>query len=201
MWDKNLDEGIFLCDYKSDILTVDFLQRLNYVNAQLQVKNWLEPSQFITNQLEFVSYIILTHSKEVANESYHTNNIKVSNRQQNDIFQGELALDFCELQLFIYKLFDSEAKFDTICARCGRFVNRWEEECEECRDYKDWEWESELPEVGTVYCSNCDGHNYRSRGKWITYYCKYNMKTKERGPMNCIECKEHFDWLEKINLQ
>ena len=70
MWDKSLDEGIFLCEHESHILTADFLQSLKYVQNQVEINNWIEPNQFITNKLEFIAYILIKNDSNVADQIF-----------------------------------------------------------------------------------------------------------------------------------
>ena len=207
MWDRTLDEGIFLCDHESDIITKDFLQSLSYVHSQLDVPNWIEPNQFLTNELEFIAYILLTHNGEVGDaiigKKYY---IDLPNRKHNEIFQGKLAQNYYETQLFIYKLFESGQVYDNTCARCYRYMYVWDEKCKKCID---WETEdsqegsdlkTDIPKIGTVNCSECEGFSYRYDGRYINGYCEYNMKTGKRYDLGCEECKEHFDWLDKKRI-
>ena len=92
MWDKNLDEGIFLCDHNSHILTAKFLRSLEYVNYQLEYGHWHEPNEFILDETDQISYILLSNKnfgkilgKEVR---FQSSEIELTNRQKNEILQG-----------------------------------------------------------------------------------------------------------------
>ena len=200
MWDKELDEGIFLCEHNSHILTADFLRSLVCVQAHLQNTYLKEPNEFCSNKLEFISYILLKNSKELNIELNHKKNfIPLSNKDKNNILQTELSLDYYDAQLFIYKLFDPKAKFDTACARCHKYMYVWEKICIECIDLKE-RYKSSIPPVGTIYRDGCKGYDYIDKGWRKTYYCLYNVKTGERHTTNCRKCKEYFDWLEEKHL-
>lgn len=199
MWDKKLDEGIFLCDHNSHILTADLLTSLSYVRAQLESTNWIEPNEFLLNETDLISYILLKQSKELSLEVYRiSEDIPLSNRRKNDIFQCDTSQDygFWQNNLFIDKLFEQGAKLDSICARCHAFINLWEDECKRCIEYEYYE-DNSWPEVGAINCDTCEGFYLRFQGKPITFYCEYNLKTKIRSTNNCKECDEHFDWLEQ----
>lgn len=111
MWDKNLDEGIFLCDHNSHILTKEFLISLKYVATQFQMIDWIEPNEFLLNSTDLVAYILLKNSKELRLALwYNGNDIKLTNRRLNEIFQGIVSDEFSSIgdrKLFIYKLFES----------------------------------------------------------------------------------------------
>ena len=134
MWDKNLDEGIFLCEHNSHILTTNFLESLNYVQIQKHYYKWIEPTEFIINETDFIAYILLQHSNVVSDSLWkYEDTIPLSNRRQNEIFHKELTQDFWENQFFIYKLFYTGSKLDTNCARCGGEIDIWHEECDNCK--------------------------------------------------------------------
>lgn len=196
MWDKSLDEGIFLCDHNSEILTANFLSSLSYVKAQLDLNIFIEPSEFITNKVDFISYILLQNSKELEREIYSWHFvIPLSNREENELFQN--LPDKWENQFFINKLFKPEAKFDSICARCGNELYIWEDVCRHCIDFEEYKLDKTIPDIGTINCHTCEGFSFTFERKRITYYCEYNTATKKRSHNNCEECDAHFDWLEK----
>ena len=64
MWDKSIDEGIFLCE-ESHILTADFLESLYYFYEQRAVPFWKEPGKFLMKEIDFISYILLKNSEEL----------------------------------------------------------------------------------------------------------------------------------------
>ena len=197
MWDKSIDEGIFLCDHESNILTSDFLRSLSYVQSQLNIGHWIEPNQFLSNEIEFIAYIILKHSTDVSNEIYYKkSDIKLTNRKLNDLFQDQIFLDYWDTQLFIYKLFDPKAIFDTLCARCNSSMDIWDDVCKNCLAWEDEDPEYKLPNIRTVHCLECSGFSYTHNYRRITYYCEFNTITKHRVSINCKKCNDHFDWLE-----
>ena len=194
MWDKSLDEGIFLCEHESHILTADFLQSLKYVQNQVEINNWIEPNQFITNKLEFIAYILIKNDSKIADQIFYKGqSIELSNKKQNDIFQDQIFQDHWDNQLFIYKLFEPKEVYDTICARCGDFLNTWDSECKICIDWEIWEFDGITPSIGTVNCSECDGNRFYWDCRLITHYCEYNIKTGERDRICCMECAKHFE--------
>ena len=88
MWDKSLDEGIFLCDHNSHIITADFLESLSYMRTQLDYGNWTGPNEILVNKIDFISYILLTHSEGVENAIICIDpNIKLSNKRNKE-FNG-----------------------------------------------------------------------------------------------------------------
>ena len=205
MWDKSLDEGIFLCDHESHILTADFLESLCYVNAQMQMSFWNEPGEFMMNEIDFISYILLKNSKEIQDRVfYNYKNIQLSNKRKNQLFQSKLYQDEWKNQLFIYKLFEQDVKFDSVCSRCHNFLNIWDTFCKKCVSYdEDYDHSFKLPKIGTMNCHTCEGFYYRFDEKPVTYYCEYSTITNYRSSNNCKNCDEHFDGLEnkmKVNL-
>ena len=198
MWNKNIDEGIFLCEHDSHILTPEFLESLSYVYKQLQFKKWLEPTEFLTNKTDFVAYILLRNNKDIKRAiRNYTHEIPLSNRRKNEVIQTRFVDGFWPERPYIYKLFDTKAKFDSICARCGNWLEIWEDECKECLDWElFYELDKSTPNVGAINCDSCEGFSFTFEGKRITYYCEYDLKAKKRGETNCEDCKEHFDWLD-----
>ena len=198
MWDKSIDEGIFLCEHESHILTADFLESLYYVNEQRDVPFWKEPGEFLMNEIDFISYILLKNSEELQTLIFCISEyITVSNKKNNELIQGNLQKDNWEDQPFIYKLFDKSAKFDSVCARCGDYIHVWDDFCRKCTYYDDdYDQSYMLPRIGTINCHACEGFYFRFNGKPVTYYCEYNKITKYRSPNACEECNEHFDYWE-----
>ena len=200
MWDKSLDEGIFMCDHNSHIITADFLSSLFYVKTQMELRNWLEPNEFLLEKTDLISYIVLTNNIKIFSKllNYHSNNIQLSNKRNNEIFQTKLLkIDGnWENQLFLYKLFEPGAKYDSKCARCHTYLNIWDDECTKCKHQKEYELDVTIPKFGVIYSHTCEGWSFRFGKRQIKRYCQYNLKTKERSGINCKECNEHFDWLD-----
>ena len=117
MWDKRLDEGIFLCDHNQDFTTAEFSESLSYIEAQSWDKSWKVPNQLLHNKCDLVAKILLKNSKHLR-ELVSCTNIPLSNKRQNDLFQGELGSkeDHYKDQLFIYELFHPEAIYESECA-------------------------------------------------------------------------------------
>ena len=202
MWDKNIDEGIFLCDHESHILTGKFLSSLYYIRLQLQ-KEWRDPNEFILDETDLVSYILITngyYGKKLSVEVFRqSDEIILSNRQENEIFQGKSSIlyELWEEELFLYKLYEPGLHFDTFCARCHNELEIWDDKCPKCIDEDCYDLDETFRAYGLVFCSECPGVTIRIGNKKVSVYCEYNILTgKRKSTYNCSDCEEHFNWLD-----
>lgn len=205
MWDKSIDDGIFLCEHNSHILTKKFLQSLVYVKTQLKLHVWQEPSEFLLSETDLIAYILWRHSEDIQYATlFLEDNVKLTNEQTNAIFQTSIdntqIWDF-NRKFFIEKLFARGTKFDSVCVRCNSFFDLDEIDCSFCKenDYlNDYYEESESSSSSTVItCNTCEGHRFYFNCRPVTHYCEFDEKTLSRTENNCKECDEHFDNLEK----
>ena len=199
MWDKNLDEGIFLCDHNPHFLTAEFLESLSYVEIQLRNDSWKIPNQLLYNKTDLVAKILIEHSTELR-ELISCVIIPLSDKRNNDIFQSTLSsrTNYYSDQLFIYKLFDLKASGESECARCCENLYVWETKCANCEYWSEEELDKTTPKISTVNCSHCEGFSFTYRGRRITKYCEYNIESGKRHEDECRECKIHFDYIEEV---